>query len=154
LALRDSAAHRDPLDPLRRFISTPLRAHFRLGATCVMVQTNDSAFLSELPVVASPIELDAPIFEWKLVREDEVSGPLEEPLLLTSRTLTTVEMGPACLLGVDHQRRELFCFIGADIDARVFREVLFPFFCGVMNEVPDAVGRTHLQDDPQGTLNE
>jgi hypothetical protein len=118
-----------------------------------MVQTNDSAFLSVIPVDASLIQLDAPIFEWKLVRDDDVSGPLEELVLLASPTLTTAEMGPACLLAVDHQRRELLCFIGADIDARVFQEVLLPFFCRVMNEAPDAVGRTHLQDHPQGTLN-
>jgi hypothetical protein len=37
-------------------------------------------------------------------------------------------MGPACLLGVDRERGELLCFIGADIDSRTFQEVLFPLF--------------------------
>jgi hypothetical protein len=40
-------------------------------------------------------------------------------------------MGPACLLGVDRERGELLCFIGADIDARTFQEVLFPLFCSL-----------------------
>ncbi|MGA2809761.1 MAG: hypothetical protein ABSG16_00075 [Candidatus Acidiferrum sp.] len=120
-----------------------------------MVQTNDSALLAALPPATSsrPVEPDALSFDWKLVRDNDVAGPLEQPLLMTSGTVTTAELGSACLLGVDHQRRELLCFLGADVDARVFQEVLLPFFCRVMNEVPGADNFGNRQKHLEGIIN-
>ena len=125
-------------DPLRRFVPTPLRTRFRVGATCVMVQTNDFSLLPALPLDTAPEEFDSPKAEWKLVRDCDAPGFLEEPLLMTCGTLTVAAMGTACLLGMDHEHRELLCFIGKDIDIPTFQEVLVPFFCRLTNEVANA----------------
>ena len=126
-----------PRDALRGFTPAPFRARFRLGANRVMVHTNDFALLPALPLETDPVELDAPIFEWKVVRDDEASGLLEELHRQNPEPVAAAEMGPACLLSVDHQRRELLCVIGAEVDARVFQEVLLPFFCRLMNDAAD-----------------
>jgi hypothetical protein len=152
VAPSDPTNHRDPLDPLRRFTPTPLRTRFRLGATRVMVHTNDFALLPALPLETAPVELDAPIFEWRLVRDYDAVGLLEDPLLLTSGTLTIAEMGAACLLGVDHERRELLCFFGTGIDARIFQEVLVPFFCSLMNDSAGASALGALQNKREGAI--
>ncbi len=125
----DSAHYQDPLDPLRRFISTPLRTQFRVGSTTVVVATNDFSLLPALPLAAPSGDLDSSTLHWKLVRDSDAHGLLQEPLSLISGQLTIVGMGPACLLGVDRQRRELLGFIGMDVDARTFQEFLVPFLC-------------------------
>ena len=81
--------------------------------------------------------------EWKLVRDLDAPGLLEEPLLLSSGNLTVVGMGTACLLGLDHERRELLCFIGPDIDGRTFQEFLVPYFCRLTSQVA-CVGASEL----------
>jgi hypothetical protein len=43
-------------------------------------------------------------------------------------------MGTACLLALDHERRELLGFVGADVDARTHQEFLVPFLCRMTNE--------------------
>jgi len=124
----------DPLDILRRFVPTPLKAMYRIGATRVMVQTND---FSLIPTLLLGTNFDVTTgwdWEWKLVRDAGTSGPLESPMVLTSEALTVVEMGTACLLGVDYERRELLAFIGEDIDARTYQEFLVRFFCRMTNE--------------------
>jgi hypothetical protein len=137
MALLDSENYRDPLDPLRRFIPTPLRTRFRVGARSVVVQTNDFSLLPALPLETASGALDPSGLHWKLVRDPDAHGPLQEPLLLISGPLTIVGMGPACLLGVDHELRELSCFIGADVDARTFQEFLFPFLCRLATEATE-----------------
>jgi hypothetical protein len=135
MELRDSIDYRDPLDVLRRFVPTPHRASYRIGAVRVMVETNDFTLL---PVLPSNKDLGKPIehnFKWKLVRDLDIAGLLEEPVFLTSKTLTVVRMGAACLLGLDLERHELLGFIGAGVDARTFQEFLIPFLCRMSNEV-------------------
>ena len=39
------------------------------------------------------------------------------------------------LLGLDRERGELLCFIGAEVDAGTFQAFLVPLFCQLMNEV-------------------
>lgn len=135
----DSANYEDPLDVLRRFIPTPLRTRFRVGATTVAVETNDFSLLPELPLETGSGELVPSNVDWKLVRDPEAHGPLQEPLLLASGQITMVVMGAACLVGVDHERRELLCFIGAEVDARTFQDVLVPFLCRLSMEAVEAV---------------
>lgn len=130
----DSSAHGAPLDLLRRFIPTPLKAAYCIGPIRVMVQTNDFTLLPTLPL---GVNLDGPgkqALEWKLIRDADSRGLLEAPTFLISRALTVVEMGTACLLGLDHERRELLGFIGADIDARTHQEFLVPFLCRMTKE--------------------
>lgn len=126
--------HRDPLDILRRLVDTPLRTRFRAGNALVLVQTNDFALLPAFPLDAATSDSNVPLVEWKLVRDYDSFGPLEEPMRLNSETLTLVIMGTACLVGLDHERHELLCFIGADIDVRTFQDVLVPLFCQLTNE--------------------
>jgi hypothetical protein len=131
---RRSPAHGDPLDLLRRFIPTPLKAMYRIGSVRVTVETNDFRLLPALPLGAN---LDVPggkTLEWKLVRDMGSPGLLQAPTCLTSGALTVVDMGTSCLLGLDHERRELLGFIGADIDARTYQEFLVPFLCRMTNE--------------------
>jgi hypothetical protein len=134
MTLLDTARYQDPLDALRRFIPTPLRTQFRIGSTTVVVATNDFSLLPALPLADPSHDLDSSSLDWKLVRDSDAQGLLQEPLFLISGQLTIVGMGPACLLGVDHQRRELLGFIGRDVDARTFQEFLVPFLCRLSTE--------------------
>ena len=132
----------DPLDLLRRFIQTPMKATYRIDGARVGVETNDHTLLPELPLDA---ELTGPCaLEWKLIRDADSPGLLEPPMFLTSGTLTVVAMGTACLIGLDHETRKLFGFIGTDIDALTFQEYFIPFLCRMTKDV--------LSGDPVGCL--
>jgi hypothetical protein len=135
MRLPDVTNYADPLDVLHRFIPTPLKAVYRISSIRVMVETNDFTLLPELPLDSS-LDRNEQYLQWKLVRDLDSRGLLEEPIVLASGNLTVVAMGNACLLGLDHERRELFGFIGADIDARTHQEFLVPFLCRLSNEVP------------------
>jgi hypothetical protein len=131
----DFPNHNDPLDLLRRFVPTPLKAVYRIDSVSVIVRTNDITLLPAFPLGAD-LHIDgAQILEWKLIRDTDSFGLLEEPVFLNSGALTIVEMGVACLLALDHERRELLGFIGADVDARTHQEFLVPFLCRMTNEV-------------------
>ena len=129
MAPLEIANYNDPLDPLRRFVPTPLRTRFRLGAFTVKVESNDFSLLPALSLDAASDDSDFFSLTWKLIRDLDAHGPLEEPLTLVTGQLTVVGMGPACILGFDLQRRELFCFIGRDVDTKTFQEYLVPFLC-------------------------
>jgi len=120
---------------MRRFTPTPLRTRFRLGATRVTVQTNDFKLLPTFPLDTATNVPGARELEWTIVRDQDAAGLLQEPLVLSSEELIVAIMGPACLVGVDHERGELLCFVGAEVDARTFQEVLVPYFCGLTKEV-------------------
>jgi hypothetical protein len=124
----------DPLDLLQRFVPTPLRTRFRLGRIAVRVDTNDFSLLPALPLESAAEDFGPHAFHWKLVRDSDVRGELQEPLVLLTGELTIVAMGPSCLLALDHQRRELVCFIGADVDSKAFQEFLVPFLCRLLAE--------------------
>jgi hypothetical protein len=125
----DSANYQDPLDLLRRFIPTPYRTRFRIGGALVVVETNDFALLPELPLETVLNESFPSNLSWKLVRDHDEHGLLQEPSHLICGGLTVVAMGAACLLGVDRERGELLGFIGAEIDPRTFQESLVPLLC-------------------------
>jgi len=134
MAYSEGPAHCDPLDVLRRFVPTPLRAVFDVGQTRVVVQTNDFSLLPELPLATITDGSNRCTFEWKIVRDYDAPGVLEEPVLMTSGKLMTVVMGTACMVGLDYERRELLGFIGAEVDARTFQHVLLPLFRRLTNE--------------------
>jgi hypothetical protein len=130
----DFASYADPLDLLRRFVQTPLKAIYRVGTTRVAVETNDFALLPELSIDTQLSEPADQFLEWKLIRDADSPGLLAPSMLLTSPTLTVVNMGPACVFGVDHERRKLTGFIGMEIDSRTFQEFLVPFFCRITSD--------------------
>lgn len=131
----ESSRLQDPLDLLRRFIPTPLKAVYRIGEIRVVVETNDFSLLPTLPLDADLDEPQRLRLEWKLVRDADSQAPLDAPVFLTSGALTVVGMGGACLLGVDHERRELFGFIGAGVDGSTYQEFLVPYLSTITNEV-------------------
>jgi len=137
MALLETANYNDPLDPLRRFVPTPLRTRFRIGALTVLVETNDFSLLPALSLHTASDDSGSSARTWKLVRDFDAHGSLQEPLTLLTGQLTVVGMGPACVLGLDHERRELFCFIGRDVDTRTFQEYLVPLLCRLSAETPE-----------------
>lgn len=124
----------DPLDLLRRFVPTPLKAVYRIGAHRVTVQTNDIALFPALPLEVDTVLSDATDLEWKLIRDSDIPGLLAPPAVLNCGALTIVEMGTACLVAFDHERKELLGFIGADVDGPTHQEFLVPFLCRMINE--------------------
>jgi len=135
----------DPLDLLRRFVPTPLRTRFRAGRIAVMVDTNDFSLLPTLPLESAAEDFGPDTLHWKLVRDSDVPGELQEPLTLLTGELTIVSMGPPCLLALDHQRRELHCFIGANVGAKAFQEFLVPFLCRLSEEAADPNPREFVE---------
>ena len=131
---RKMTAYVDALDLLRRFAPTPLKAVYQFGAVRVIVQTNDFSLLPTASSVGNPPGIAERTFEWILVRDVDTTAPLQPPMLLTSGVLTIVQMGPACLLGLDQERWELLAFIGSDVHARTHQEFLVPLFCRLTNE--------------------
>jgi hypothetical protein len=123
----------DPLDLLRRFVQTPLKAVYRVDGARLAVETNDFTLLPEFaldPELAGPCD-----FEWKLIRDADSPGLLAAPMFLTSTTLTVITMGTACLLGLDHETRKLFGFIGRDVDAPTYQKHLIPFLRRMTKDV-------------------
>jgi hypothetical protein len=142
----DLTNYQDPLDILRRFTPTPLRTRFRIAASTVVVETNDFSLLPALPLVTSSSGIPPANLDWKLVRDPDARGLLQEPLVLHSGQLTIVAMGAACLLGVDHERRELVCFIGADVDPRTFQEFLVPVLCRLSTQALETPAPEYLAE--------
>lgn len=126
-------------DLLRRFIPTPVKAVYRVGGVRVRVQTNDFALLPVLPLDADAdadhARADGQDLEWTLIRDADSNGQLERPMVMTTEALTVVVMGTACLVGLDHERRELFGFIGAEVDARIHQEFLVPILCEMTTQL-------------------
>ena len=131
---RKMPAYVDPLDLLRRFVPTPLKAGYQFGAARVIVQTNDFSLLPTASSVANPPGISERTFAWVLVRDADTTGPLQPPMMLTSGPLTIVQMVSACLLGLDQERRELLAFIGSDVHVQTHQEFLVPLFCRLTNE--------------------
>lgn len=131
----DSRHYDDPLDLLRRFIPAPLKASYRVGAVQVTVKTNDITLLPTFPLEVNLEVLGEQRLEWRLIRDADSTDTLGPPIFMNSGGLTVVGMGPACLIGVDHEKRELLAFIGAAIDSRTHQDFLIPLFCQLTNEV-------------------
>ena len=131
----ESLHYASPLDLLRRFIPTPLKALFRVGSIHVRVRTNDMTLLPVFPLEADLEALGVKSWEWRLIRDADSRGLLEPPLFIASGALTIVGMGPACLIGVDREKRELLAFIGRAIGTRTHQDFLIPLFCELTSEI-------------------
>jgi len=141
-----------PPDLLRRFVATPLTFLYRIGAFKVIVKTNDETLL---PAFEASFESPGTnTFEWKLIRDSDSHGLLEPSMGITSGPLTFVGMGPACLIGVDRQRRELFAFIGRDIDRQTYKALLIPLFFELTSEACAANAASPSEGHNQACANE
>jgi len=124
----EPASHTDPLDLLRRFAPTPLRAEIRLGIANVVLETNDLSFLP-LMLHSNDTKISSTPCLWKIVRDVDVRGTTVEASILMAGNLIVYCMGPACLIGADRERREILAFIGRDVDADCFQESVLPALC-------------------------
>jgi hypothetical protein len=149
----DPLDYADPLDLLRRFIPTPLEALYRIGAIRVMVKTNDITLLPAFPL---DLDLEVPLelrLEWRLIRDAGLPDLLGPPLFMISGMLTIVTMGPACLIAVDHQQRELLAFLGTAIDARTHQDYLIPLLCQLTKDVFPAGTRLRFMAHDEASQN-
>jgi len=130
----DLPPHLDPRDLLRRFVPTPLKAFYRLGAVHLKIETNDLGLVPTLMLGVDDHARSRCEWDWKIARDPDAPGPLLAPRILRTEALSLVEMGIACLIGVDHERRELLAFVGRDIDSSTYQQFLLPFFCRLIME--------------------
>jgi hypothetical protein len=130
LPIPQPTSYGDPLDLLRRFAPTPLKAHVHLASANVLLQTNDLSFLPSLSLAGSSVPPPSPqTCLWKIVRDVDCRGKTAEASFIMAGSLIVFSMGPACLVGADRERREILAFIGLDVDARVFQESIVPALC-------------------------
>ena len=99
MRLPDTTNYADPLDLLHRFIPTPFKAVYHIRSVRVLVETNDFTLLPKLPLDSASGEGGEQVLQWKLVRDRDSPGVLEQPVVLESKATTVVGMGTACLLG-------------------------------------------------------
>jgi len=144
-----ASVYADPLDLLRRFVPTPFKAVYRVGSHRVTFQTNDIALFPALPLEVDTVLSGVSDLEWKLIRDLDVPGLLASPVVLVCGVLTVIEMGTACLVAFDHERKELLGFIGADVDGPTHREFLVPFLWRMIN---DALSPASNEADFQTSL--
>jgi len=138
-----------PPDLLKRFVPALLEMRLQVGGVDVLMQTNDSLMLDAV----RDFETDSPTvqqaFVWKLVRDEEVQAGPSEPMVIQREPVVVVSLGPACLIGVDSERRELLAFIGGGIDDRAFRSFILPALRHLMEYGPAAAnaGGSRLYDE-------
>jgi hypothetical protein len=120
--------YNDPLDLLRRFAPTPLKAEVNLEIANVVLETNDLSFLPSLSGLSST-EISTKSCIWKIVRDVDVRGTTIEASIVMAGNLIVYSMGPACLIGADRERSEILAFIGRDVDTHSFQEVILPALC-------------------------
>jgi hypothetical protein len=113
-------------DLLKRFVPTPLKQQFRLGSIEVAVETNDPAIASTVRAGEAGPQATGPSFLWKLVRDGDVRDELCEPMVIEGDRVAALSMGPACLIAVDYNSRELVGFLGVAIDDRTFTGRILP----------------------------
>jgi len=134
----EPVSYANPLDLLRRFVPTPLKAEVRLGTANVVLETNDLSFLPSLSRLDAG-ESCAESCSWKIVRDVDARGMTGETTILMAGNVTVYSMGPACLIGADRERREILAFIGRDVDAHSFQQSIVPALC----RLTEFVARRH-----------
>jgi hypothetical protein len=121
-------SYKDPLDLLRRFAPTPLKAEVNLEIANVVLETNDWSFLSSLSSL-NAARISTKSCVWKIVRDVDARGTTIEASIIMAGNLIVYSMGPACLIGADRERSEILAIIGRDVDTRYFQEAILPALC-------------------------
>jgi hypothetical protein len=144
-------SYRDPLDLLRRFSPTPLKAQVPLEFANVRLETNDLSFLPSPPLVGGSVSSPAgPSCLWKIVRDGDVRHKTAEASIVMAGTLIVYSMGPACLIAADREHREILAFLGLEVDACLFQQSVLPALCRLTEFVtrrdttPEALHRTDV----------
>jgi hypothetical protein len=122
-------SYKDPLDLLRRFAPTPLKAQVNLEIANVVLETNDLSFFLPSLSRLSTAEISTKSCVWKIVRDVDVRGTTIEVSIVMAGNLIVYSMGPACLIGADRERSEILAFIGRDVDTHSFQKEILPALC-------------------------
>jgi hypothetical protein len=135
----ETEASPSPPDLLKRFVPTPFRADLQMGSTRVVVKTNDPAIPGLLRGFKARSRV-RPLrrFRWKLVRDGDVRAPASRPILLRNGPVVVLSMGPACLIGVDYEKNELFAFLGCFARGDTFTASILPLLRELTEKRPDA----------------
>ena len=125
----------DPLDVLHRLTPTPFRSAFRLAKRTIEVASNDRLLLPPIVPEESPwVDVEQRPFFWKLVRDPQAPGPLGSSIRFTMPGgVTAVFLGSACLIAVDQERCELVSFVGTQVDAKNYQELVLPILYSLSN---------------------
>jgi hypothetical protein len=125
--LYDHIPYSHPLDVLRRFMPSPLKTLIKFEEGIILVETNDSSLLLPLGYLDSETaSAISPAFHWKLLRDEDVLGKPAGATILMAGSLLVANMGPACLAGMDLERKELLAFIGGEVDQQDYQICVFP----------------------------
>jgi hypothetical protein len=124
---RQIDTYSDPLDLLWRFAPTPYVSAFHVGDFHVRVESNDPAILALLSQTQcrEPVLNDC-TFLWRIISDSAVAGGAESATILADGDVTFVNMGPAFLVAVDRQRKELLGFVGTGVSNSEFEEMIVP----------------------------
>jgi hypothetical protein len=132
VSISDNSQYNHPLDVLRRFMPAPLRRVIEFENEFILVETNESSFFAPLGALdTQAFSAFLPAFQWKLLRDVDAGGKLAETTILMAGSLVVASMGPACLAGMDLERRELLAFIGGEVDQQEYRNHVFPVLSGL-----------------------
>ena len=117
-----------PPDLLRRFVFTHHIALHQVNEIAVRLETNDTeiAMAMRANFSSSPEHEELPPFLWKLIRDDEAPCGGQEVTILSSGPLSTVLIGPATVICIDRQQREVLGFLSASISALEFVTAVVP----------------------------
>jgi hypothetical protein len=130
--LYDHTPYNHPLDVLRRFMPSPLKTLLEFEEEIIFVETNDSSLLLPLGCFDSETtSAISPAFHWKLLRDADARGKPAGATILMAGTLLVANMGPACLAGMDLERKELLAFIGGEVDPQDYQICVFPVLSGL-----------------------
>ena len=132
MPLYDHTPYNHPLDVLRRFMPSPLKTLLEFEEEIIFVETNDSSLLLPLGCFDSETtSAISPAFHWKLLRDADARGKPADATILMAGTLLVANMGPACLAGMDLERKELLAFIGGEVDPQDYQNYVFPVLSGL-----------------------
>jgi len=130
--LSDHTPYCHPLDVLRRFMPSPLKTLVKFEKEIILVETNDSSLLRQFGYfVSQSSPAFSPAFHWKLLRDADVRGKPAEATIVMAGSLLVANMGPACLAGMDLERKELLAFIGGEVDPQDYQNYVFPVLSGL-----------------------
>jgi hypothetical protein len=128
----DHTPYSHPLDVLRRFMPSPLKALIKFEKEIILVETNDSSLLLPLGYfVSQSSPVFSPAFHWKLLRDADVRGKPAEATIVMAGSLLVANMGPACIAGIDLEQKEVLAFIGRDVDSHDYQNYVFPILSGL-----------------------
>jgi len=113
-------------DLLRRFVTTPFRCEFDVGAIRVHLESNDQGIVAAASALTvMPIAAERQVYAWKLIRDPELSTHCAISVLV-SDDLFTVLRGDGVSIVLDQQRREVIGFVAADVGKRELQTKLLP----------------------------